>query len=755
MSPFPRLWVGIIVIAVLAGCRGESHRSVSFELLAHTPVAHKQWDGILLELGSPATRPLLGEGWSHGETAADGNTFRWALDTRASFRFDSDEGGTRLAWIECEPFSYPGAPTQVLSLTVNGQNLPSLRLREGRHRYPIEVPLVEGTNEVEVGFARYDRPQERDPSSQDRRRLATAFYRFEIPPNDAPLVAGMPGPFSLVETEEGSFGVYLPEKGAVSYYLTVPSGANLVVQAGARRPEMLLARAGAELDVRVRSADGPELEGSSEASNPRGELIRVEIPLDALEGRLAEITIRAENDALFVTPRLYVRSVPPVPVPTTADLTDLNCLVVVLDGATALRMGVTGYSRDTTPVIDRLAGESVVFDNAITQAVYTIASIGSVLTSQYPERHHTISFADRLPSSAVTFPGLLSEAGIRTAGFSGNAVMSPAFGLGHGFDEFIEVRELEDYSGHGDSVLRSFLEWLESNHEHRFMAYVHFREPHFPFDPPAPFDSKFGPTDLFPEGVTDYSVVEAYNRMAGQGEEVAPEVVERIRDLYDGNMAYVDGLVGEILDHLVKLGIDEKTAVILTADHGEALFEHDYIGHNTQLYEESIRVPLIVRWPGAAPRRVDSVVELLDIAPTVLDLMGLEKHPARRQMQGRSFVSLLLGAEASEGFAFSRTVWVKPRYSIRDSRYKFIWNSRTGEEELYDLEIDPREKNNRHGKKSLVEGYLRQELYRWLREQQRLRGDAPAPDSPLVSEEQMRQIKALGYGDYVKEKKDK
>jgi arylsulfatase A-like enzyme len=518
---------------------------------------------------------------------------------------------------------------------------------------------------------------------------------------------------------------------------------------------MLLARAGVELDVRVRSRDRPDLEASSRASDPRGEVIRVEIPLDTLEGRLAEITIRAENDSLFVTPRFQARATPPVPVPTTIDRTDLNCLVVVLDGATALRMGISGYSRDTTPIIDRLASESVVFDNAITQAVYTIASIGSVLTSQYPERHQSISFADRLPASTVTLPGILDEAGIRTVGFSGNAVVSPVFGLDQGFDEFVEVRKLEGYTGHGDSVLRSFLEWLGPNREQRFFAYVHFREPHFPYDPPPPFDVQFGPSAHFPEGVTDWNVIEAYNRSAGQGEEIATEVIQRLRDLYDGNMVFVDGLVGEILGQLVELGIDEKTVVILTADHGEALFEHRYIGHNTQLYEESIRVPLIIRWPGAAPRRIDSVVELLDIAPTVLEVMGLGHHPARQQMEGQSLVPLVHEKETLEQLAFSRTVWLKPRYGVRGGRYKLIWDSRTGTVELYDLKVDTEEKINRFEEEPLITGYLRQELFRWLREQQRLRGNAPAPESSLISDELNRQLEALGYGEYVKEKKKK
>jgi arylsulfatase A-like enzyme len=205
----------------------------------------------------------------------------------------------------------------------------------------------------------------------------------------------------------------------------------------------------------------------------------------------------------------------------------------------------------------------------------------------------------------------------------------------------------------------------------------------------------------------------------------------------------------------VKLEIDDETVVIVTADHGEALFEHRYIGHNTQVYEESIRVPLIIRFPGTAPRRVGSVVELLDIAPTVLELMGLESHPALRNMEGRSLVPLFKDGGAPKRLAFSRTVWVKPRYSVRDSRYKLIWDSRTGREELYDLQVDPEEKNNRLVEDPLVAGYLRQELYRWLREQQRLRGNAPAPGASLIPDELNRQLEALGYGEYVKEKKEK
>jgi arylsulfatase A-like enzyme len=720
-------------------------------------VAEKEWDGVLLELGSPAARPFLEEGWSHGETDPEGNAYRWAVGERARFWFNSEQSGQHIAWIECEPFVYEGAQAQVLDISLNGQSLPPLRIGEGRgRRYPLELTLLQGVNTVEVGFAYARAPGDIDPESADRRRLAAAFYRFEVPPKDSILVAGKPGAFSLVQPVEGSPGIYIPQGGRLSYFLEVPKHANLFVTLGAEKPEQLLAPAGAKLEVEARPEEGEAFKVAAEASAPRGEVLTVELPLTALAGQRIELSFRAVNTDLFVAPHLSVLSSSEEEPAEESRLADIhNVLLIVLDGAAALRMGTYGYTRSTTPEIDRLAGESVVFDQAITQAVYTVASIGSVLTSQYPERHQSVSFADRLPASAVTLPGLLSQAGILTAGFSGNAVVSAAFGLDRGYDEFYPVRELEGYTGHGDSVLRAFSDWLENEGERRFFAYVHFREPHFPYNPPPPYDTRFEPSQPFPEGIVEWQVVENFNRAAGRGEEVPNEVVRRVQGLYDGNMAYVDNLVGQMLTKLEESGLHGKTAVILTADHGEALFEHGYIGHNTQLYEESIRVPLVVKLPGLAPGRVSDVVELIDLAPTVLELMGLSDHAALTDMQGRSLVPLLRGISAEKRRAFSRTLWNKPRYGVRDGRFKLIWDSRADTVELYNLKDDPQETANLVEYRSVVAGFLRQRLYQWLRDQEHLRAGAPAPESVVLEEDLLRQLDALGYVQYLEKEKKK
>jgi arylsulfatase A-like enzyme len=415
-----------------------------------------------------------------------------------------------------------------------------------------------------------------------------------------------------------------------------------------------------------------------------------------------------------------------------------DIVVIVLDGAGAKHLGLYGGPPGLTPNVDALGNESVVFEAAVTQAVYTIASVGSLLTGQYPDRHQSVSFADRLRDDVETLPSILSQAGYRTAAFPGNAVVSKTFGLDRGYQEFHPVWEEEGYSGHGDSVVRAFRRWLASRPSGPIFAYLHLREPHFPYNPPPPFDGGFGP------GIEDAAFVEVLNREASLSE----ETLARVRGLYLGNLAYADSLVGEILTELSK-----ETVVVLTADHGEALFEHGFIGHNTQLYEESIRIPLMIRAPGMAPRRVFDQVQLIDLTPTLAELAGVS-NAALARFQGQNLLPALRGGvhDGSE-LAFSRTLWAKPRYSVRSRRYKLIWDSRTGASELYDLKHDPEERATVGS--PVVEGYLTQQLFLWYLEQERLKATEPRPDDALLSEEERRQLESLSYLDHLPPKKER
>ncbi|HEY7699222.1 MAG TPA: sulfatase, partial [Vicinamibacteria bacterium] len=525
-------------------------------------------------------------------------------------------------------------------------------------------------------------------------------YRVEVPFQDW---TERIGPFGAVDD-----GVVVPSGGSLSFFLELPKGARLKLGAGSEDPAWLRAPAGSEITVTVSGERGEIWKEKFAVSRVGAETWQRELAF--APDSPVEVTFRAENHDVLLRPEILVplseRQIEPEHEPGSRP----SIVVLVLDGAGAKHLSLYGGESTTTPILDAFGRESVVFDRAVSQAVYTIASVGSLLTGQYPDRHQSVSFADRLRDDVVTLPAILSRAGYRTAAFPGNAVVSKTFGLDRGYQEFFPVWESEGYTGHGDSVVRAFARWVDSRPSEPFFAYVHLREPHFPYNPPPPFDSRFGPGTLYPGGLDDPAVVEDLNRKAASGTPPGDEVVARIRSLYLGNLAYADSLVGEVLSRL-----DPSTIVIVTADHGEALFEHGFVGHNTQLYEESLRVPLLIRAPGLAPRRVSDLVELIDLTPTILELAGLARAPEVSRFQGRSLVPALAGRSLpGRKLAFSRTLWSKPRYSVRGERYKLIWDSRTGASELYDLERD-REERTAVGS-PVLEGYLKEELFLWYRE---------------------------------------
>jgi arylsulfatase A-like enzyme len=219
--------------------------------------------------------------------------------------------------------------------------------------------------------------------------------------------------------------------------------------------------------------------------------------------------------------------------------------------------------------------------------------------------------------------------------------------------------------------------------------------------------------------------------------------------LYDGNLAYVDQEVGALRRTLERQGLWDRTVLIVTADHGEQLFEKGYISHSAQVHEQSTRIPLIVRMPGG-PRgtRVADLVDLLDLAPTILDLFGLRDTPFAKQAQGATLLPLAAGARRDDRtLTLSRTVWERPVYAMRDERHKLIYDTRTGRAQLFAIEADPQELRDLSASEPVRASYYRQTLLRMLAGlKQARRASAPATGGTLTPE-QCENLKALGYTD--------
>jgi arylsulfatase len=427
-----------------------------------------------------------------------------------------------------------------------------------------------------------------------------------------------------------------------------------------------------------------------------------------------------------------------------ARLRDANVMLVILDAARAHSMSAYGYARPTTPQLERLASEGVLFERAYTPAVFTLSAMASLWTSRLPLEHHAgIAHDAPLPSSLPTLAERLNAHGIVTAGFIANSMAGPAFGLARGFEQFEEVHL--EHGANAPALTRRVQAWLGTHDPgQRFFLYVHYREPHFPYDPPAPYATAFGPDAPLPQRA---KLDPAWYGAVNDGEhELTPAEREHLVRLYDGNLASVDAQLGRLREALAQTRLLERTLVIVAADHGEALHEHGWIGHNQQVFEESTKVPLVLRWPegaAGAGQRVASLVDLLDVAPTVVDAFGLRgRDPALDAFHGRSLLDVAAGAEGRAlTWATSTGEW--QAFGLRHEHFKYLRNVRHGVERLFELQRDPTERHDLLAAQPVRAAFYRQGLQLALL---RAAQAAQAPARPAqLSAKQLENLRALGY----------
>lgn len=395
-----------------------------------------------------------------------------------------------------------------------------------------------------------------------------------------------------------------------------------------------------------------------------------------------------------------------------------HVILISVDTLRADHLSCYGYRRLETPHIDRLARDGVLFENAATVTPLTLPAHASMLTGRTPLHHGVIdNFGFVLEAGEETLAELLQEAGFATGGFVGSFVLDARTGIGQGFDTYFDRFEaplgrrtsLESSQRPGDQVLAPALEWIGRRRDAPFFAFIHFFDPHTPYAPPEPY------------------------RNPSRNGTVA---------LYDGEIAFVDDLVGELIAKLEEWELYEDALILVVGDHGEALGDHGESTHGFFVYDETIRVPLIVNSPGArAAGRVAAQVRTIDILPTILDMAGSESPPFVEGVSLRPFLETPkadLGLLAYIESHYTRLHFgLAPLRGVRNAHYKFIEAPRP---ELYDLKADPEETKNLFPQtpgeaKGLLSAFQR------LIEGEGTRELAPA----TVDADTEQRLRALGY----------
>jgi arylsulfatase A-like enzyme len=472
------------------------------------------------------------------------------------------------------------------------------------------------------------------------------------------------------------------------------------------------------------------------------------------------------------------------PTPSPDELSGLvagaNLVICVIDAARVDHTGCYGYSRNTTPNIDGLADQSLVFEQHFCQYSQTKPSTASLFTALYPDTH--LTFAQRtMDPSTFTLAEGLKAAGFHNAFLSSNPWASPEMGIGDDLDWIRPVRRaLGRHRGAGgraggragpggmfqapgrgisagtrrpEALLAFVEEWLQHAPPRPFSAYLHFMPPHTPYDAPEEMKQVFAgkPVPGYRRGTYPFRGIDEVGG-ASEHDSPGPDLV----NLYDANLLWADWAVGEVIRLLREAGRWDDTLFILTADHGETFGEHGYKWHPPCPYDEVIRVPLLVKFPGSGGPvgRVRALTETIDLLPTIFDLYRLP-YPAE-DIQGRSLVPLIAGEVSKvRDYVFSRTSGYPPAYVVRDFHSALLLYEGGKLRALYDLDADPGQTRNVIKQQPGRAAELA-DAFRAFAPTQRqpplhfLDPDAPTADLPPVpevtmSEESRRELKDLGY----------
>jgi len=322
--------------------------------------------------------------------------------------------------------------------------------------------------------------------------------------------------------------------------------------------------------------------------------------------------------------------------------------LILADTLRADRLGSYGSRQGLTPSLDELASGAVVFSNTYAASSWTLPSVASLFTSRYPSQHHVVTFPSMLAADEVTLATKLAALNYRAGGFSAHPSVVNAIGR-RSFDTW------PTYDGEpktrADRVNRSALTWLDSvwnrSTQQPVFLYLHYMETHPLYAPPEPYLHRWqGPGD----GPTLTAAAEQ-KFLKLRFADLTDQEVARLRFLYDGEVAALDAALRALFTELSGRGFLERCIVIVTADHGEEFREHGGMMHGLTLYNESIRVPLILKAPGYSQRVVAENVSLVDVAPTLFDVLG---QPPEPRFEGRSLLPLLRGKSLGDGKILSQ-----------------------------------------------------------------------------------------------------
>jgi arylsulfatase len=729
----------VAAVAIVAGCSAPEPTTTSVDLLSLLPFTDTRQATETIDFASPLGEAHLVSGWSaeppEEATAVPG--VRYLRQPAGRMFFHLAEPAERTLTIRCAGVNLPKR-TLPATFHLNGvyvgqgafptaMETVSLRLRPRAQRL--------GRNELAIVARIPRRPPPEIARRHGLRAVALACERLTL---DGPAPADT---LPRLVAEGANPLLLLPPAATAQLYLRAQADA--VIGLGSERSDSGAAlrvvredRAG-DADVLYEGSPGPAALRIPLGGEP-GEIVRLQVAAGAGGAvRLDRLTIDTPRDGTGAG-----RTPAPPAWPT-------NVILYVIDTLRADHVGAYGYPRDTTPRLDALAREAVLFEDAQAQASWTRPAVASLLTGVTPLRHGAVRLRSALGDDVPTVAELLRARGWATAAWVTNMNVSPHWGFGRGFDRY-EYLEEDTREGRvyvpAPTIHEAALGWIRERSGQPFFLYLHASDTHGPYTPGEPWRQRFEGSRPDGAEVTAPGVqaVMHKGRRASAGE------VAWLRSLYDGEIAELDAAIGAFVDQLRALDVLDRTLLVVVADHGEEFHDHGAFSHGRTLHRELLQVPLLVRLPNGAHggTRVRALVQHVDVFATILDQLGV---PTPEGVDGRSMLPHLAAAGASDPHAIAVShTWLGQAELVATTApdWKVIVRRRgtrrgrpadgTRTIEVYDRTQDRDERANVADGQALLAAWAQQEVAAHARQ-------ASAPVDRTVSRETEEKLRALGY----------
>ncbi|MFP6662984.1 MAG: sulfatase [Deltaproteobacteria bacterium] len=670
-------------------------RRVDLDLLYAYPATAAAAHALSLSLTTPLGRAHLGPGWSAPRTLASGDVAVIGLHRRSLFELEFDSVQEREIVLRCAaPQSRQARPRAVVNL--NGKRIGVLRLTghlaETRFRLPADAQRA-GANTVELVNPKLGSiARRRHRRHSENERIACTHLTVDVPANT--VVEATPRP----QLVTGAAGIHFPPGASLTWFADLGRAAAI---------ELLLVSAtsaDAPVTLRVTGRDARQREHVTTLTDDT----TISFDLSPLGEQIVAITLMNSGRDTMILKSGTLTSVeppsPPRPARRPAGPAPTFILLFLVDTLRADHLGTYGYDRDTSPHIDALAKEALVFENVVAQSSWTTPAVASILTGVNPETHGAEHLSERMRTNIPSLAAELQSAGWRTGAFVTNTNARGELGFARGFDTHQLLPENTDSPGvspSADALIERALAWIDKTPPLKTFLYLHASDPHGPYNPEPPFRDRFAPGDASAGLRASPDPLALFRKQPRLHTEANSDLLIA---RYDEEIAYTDSAFGRLRDELQARGLWEDALIVFTSDHGEEFHDHGHFGHGRTLYGEQLDVPLVLRIPGTDPARVPELARQIDIAPTILEAAGLTP-PAT--MEGRSLL-----AAGPARIARSRSFLGNTDTRARTHGRQRHIRKRDGDGhityEAYDLAPDPTEQSSLTANDPILRGWIRQ-----------------------------------------------